>query len=707
MAWREKVTICFIVFLLCSGLMFLIVGLGRFICPRLAVLSPFELSQSINDPWVYAYGRAYQIKELVEMHDKTYGVAKYQFEAVAGGDVSQLFYKNLQFETYCPGLAAPQATWDNIAKRNAPDSTFFPHRANDLTTGVQKPYLEFMARYAKARIAWNFETISKISNRQRNLIVIAGNVYDVTAYFTAQTQFLGPLMQQLFTDFQGKDATQAWTQIARSDADAGAYLQCMNNMFYIGVIDTRQDFKCQLSNYLLLSLSILLVTVIGFKFLAALQIGSMRAPENHDRYVICQVPCYTEGPESLTKTLDSIAAADYATNRKLLVVLCDGLITGSGNDRTTPQIVLDILGNDSTNVPEAYAFESLGEGLAQQNRARIYHGIYEHAGNLTPYIVVVKVGREIEKLKPGNRGKRDSQLILMRFLSRIHFRANMSPMELQLLKIIKSLDMHPRDFEFLLTVDADTVILPDSINKLMSVMVHDSKIAGLCGETLISNPNESWVTMIQVYEYFVSHHISKSFESLFGAVTCLPGCFCLYRIRSSKTNAPILISPVLVKAYAINRVDTLHLKNLLQLGEDRYLTTLLLKHFPGYKTKFDIQAKCYTVVPDQWDVLLSQRRRWINSTVHNLVELLSLEQLCGCCCFSMRFIVLMDLFSTLVQPSGILYIGYLVYSIVATTEVFPVVSLVILCAIYGLQVFIFCLKQEWSQIGWMVIFQII
>jgi chitin synthase len=29
--------------------------------------------------------------------------------------------------------------------------------------------------------------------------------------------------------------------------------------------------------------------------------------------------------------------------------------------------------------------------------------------------------------------------------------------------------------------------------------------------------------MIQVYEYYISHHLSKAFESLFGSVTCLPG----------------------------------------------------------------------------------------------------------------------------------------------------------------------------------------
>ena len=59
-----------------------------------------------------------------------------------------------------------------------------------------------------------------------------------------------------------------------------------------------------------------------------------------------------------------------------------------------------------------------------------------------------------------------------------------------------------------------------------------------------------------------------------------------------------------------------------------------------YKMKVCLEAKAFTIAPDDWKVLMSQRRRWINSTVHNLAELLMVEKLCGFCCFSMRFIVM-------------------------------------------------------------------
>ena len=167
--------------------------------------------------------------------------------------------------------------------------------------------------------------------------------------------------------------------------------------------------------------------------------------------------------------------------------------------------------------------------------------------------------------------------------------------------------------------------------------------------------------MIQVYEYYISHHLSKAFESLFGSVTCLPGCFSLYRVRTADKGRPIIISSRIIEEYAEPNVDTLHKKNLFSLGEDRYLTTLLMKHFPTFKTKFCADAVAHTLAPESWRVLFSQRRRWINSTIHNLCELAILPELLGFCCFSLRFFVLLDLVGTVVSSvAAILYLGFFV-----------------------------------------------
>lgn len=178
----------------------------------------------------------------------------------------------------------------------------------------------------------------------------------------------------------------------------------------------------------------------------------------------------------------------------------------------------------------------------------------------------------------------------------------------------------------------------------------------------------------------------------------------MYRLRTADKGRPLIISDKMVKEYADNDVDTLHKKNLLSLGEDRYLTTLMTKHFPTMSYKFIPDAYASTAAPETWSVLLSQRRRWINSTVHNLVELAALKDLCGFCCFSMRFVVLVDLLGTVILPATCVYLAYLIYRIASHTGPFPLISICILAGVYGLQAIIFIVKRQWQHIGWMIIY---
>lgn len=236
---------------------------------------------------------------------------------------------------------------------------------------------------------------------------------------------------------------------------------------------------------------------------------------------------------------------------------------------------------------------------------------------------------------------------------------------------------------------------------MISSFLSDTRIIALCGETGLNNAKQSFTTMIQVYEYFISHNLAKAFESLFGSVTCLPGCFSMYRIRAADTGKPLFVSKEVVETYAVIRVDTLHMKNLLHLGEDRYLTTLLLKHHPRYKTKYLSTAHAWTIAPDAWSVLLSQRRRWINSTLHNLAELIPMQQLCGFCCFSMRFIVFIDLLSTIIQPVTVVYLVYLIVQAATATssDKIPLFAFILMACVYGLQAVIFIVRRKWDMVG--------
>ncbi|SCU98135.1 LAMI_0F13190g1_1 [Lachancea mirantina] len=438
-------------------------------------------------------------------------------------------------------------------------------------------------------------------------------------------------------------------------------------------------------------------------------------------HTICFVTCYSEDEKAIRTTLDSLATTDYPNSHKLLMIVCDGLIKGSGNDMTTPDIVLGMM-EDFIIPPEQvepHSYVAVASGVKRHNMAKIYGGFYKYDKETigpdlqqkVPMVIIVKCGTPDEQasLKPGNRGKRDSQVILMSFLQRITFDERMTVFEYELLKAIWQVTGLMSDFyELVLMVDADTKVFPDSLTHMAAEMVKDPEIMGLCGETKIANKRDSWVTWIQVFEYYISHHQAKAFESVFGSVTCLPGCFSMYRIKSPKGSdgywVPIIANPDIVERYSDNDTGNLHKKNLLLLGEDRFLSSLMLKTFPKRKQIFVPKAACKTVVPDRFKVLLSQRRRWINSTVHNLMELVLIKDLCGTFCFSMQFVIGIELLGTMVLPLAISFTVYVVIFAIVSKPT-PIITLVLLAIILGLPgLLIVVTATRWSYLGWMAIY---
>lgn len=439
-------------------------------------------------------------------------------------------------------------------------------------------------------------------------------------------------------------------------------------------------------------------------------------------HAMCLVTCYSEGEDGIRTTLDSIAMTDYPNSHKTIVVICDGMIKGKGEDYSTPEIVLRMMKDPIVphDAVKSFSYVAVATGSKRHNMAKVYAGFYDYGESSVvprdkqqrvPMMIIVKTGTPAESkvAKPGNRGKRDSQIILMAFLQKVMFDERMTELEFEMFNGLWNVTGIPPDFyEVVLMVDADTKVFPDSLTHMISAMVKDPEVMGLCGETKIANKTESWVTMIQVFEYFISHHQSKSFESVFGGVTCLPGCFSMYRIKAPKGGqnywVPILANPDVVEHYSENVVDTLHKKNLLLLGEDRYLSTLMLKTFPKRKQVFVPQAVCKTVVPEKFRVLLSQRRRWINSTVHNLFELMLVRDLCGTFCFSMQFVVFIELVGTLVLPAAIAFTFYVVISSIVNKPV-QVIPLVLLALILGLPgVLIIVTAHRLVYVLWMFIY---
>lgn len=100
-------------------------------------------------------------------------------------------------------------------------------------------------------------------------------------------------------------------------------------------------------------------------------------------FAVCLVTCYSEGEDSIRTTLDAISKTTYSDARKLMFVVCDGMITGAGEKRSTPDLCVSLLDADPRfGEPIPMTYGSVGTGAKGQNRAMVYAGHYSACSSL-------------------------------------------------------------------------------------------------------------------------------------------------------------------------------------------------------------------------------------------------------------------------------------------------------------------------------------
>ncbi|RKP40394.1 chitin synthase-domain-containing protein, partial [Dimargaris cristalligena] len=727
-AWREKFALCFIICLICAAVVYLTLFFTTTFCRSTDVQvqdNVLEISPGMTNTVNYL-GRAYTITPENYPRDP---------KPTAGEDLTNLFVRVQP--TDCQSFEQKYAAvrLDTCDANNGLGGCPFP----TITDAIAQGWIKDEVRL----IGWGWDNVSKGS------FVVDGNVLNLTPYLNITTNPItdDPVDQaiRIAAEYDHFDATLLFY---RTDS-LKALIPCLTQKYFAGKLakSTMGCFAVNLFNYVALVVILGLVLIkffmaLTFSWILSFQLVRRKtgakpimassstpwAKKNNttsgaiiqsdaasdELFTLLLVTCYSEGEDSIRTTVESLASTDYSDSRKLLFIIADGMITGSGNDRSTPEICVDLIEVDPLFAdPQPCSYIAIADGGKQLNMAKVYAGHYPYKNRRIPTVVVVKCGGPAEQDKPkaGNRGKRDSQIILMNFFSRVIYNDRMTPLDYDLFRKVHHLmGVTPDLFEIVLMVDADTKVYPDSLRLLVNCMNNDPLIMGLCGETKIANKRESWVTWIQVYEYYISHHLGKAFESVFGGVTCLPGCFCMYRLKAPKGESdwvPIITKPEIIQEYSQNVVHTLHEKNLLLLGEDRFLTTLMLRNFPHRKMMFMPQAVCKTVVPDEFKVLLSQRRRWINSTIHNLMELVLVRNLCGTFCFSMQFVVFLDLTGTVVLPVAIAMTFVLLVQLFRTAydsfaSYLPLIMLFAVLFLPGILILI--TTRKWIYLAWMFVY---
>ncbi|KAJ3254729.1 hypothetical protein HK103_006881 [Boothiomyces macroporosus] len=757
-AWREKIALCFIAFLMMASTIFVLLFMPNLLCPESLLQNTVPINAYGG---VVIFGNMYLSTTMFPPYNTLFEQTSSSFSGI---DVSAVFqadpiascsdnavslYSFSKVQSLCQQNNNCLDLNDLVQNQNLTLYTQITGFQNKLVTVSPKP-------------AYDWSDVI-----QRNLVVYQTNVLNFQPYFS---QFPDPIKGDPVDALIRKAQTlnDMTHLMAQSKVATGIVADCLIQKYTVGTLNNL-PMSCILSKLFVYTIAAIILTILFSKFIMALLFDwfvsarlarnptsehmvsefALKSPSHQSEpllgdgiqvlrgsvltmdsettvekvqagelYTACLVTCYSEGRESLKNTLDSLAKTDYDDRKKLLFVIADGLVKGSGNEYTTPEILIRMMHHSKKfgKDPEPKQYVAIATGSKQLNMAKVYCGTYNVDGHMVPMVLIVKCGTPEEQgsAKPGNRGKRDSQLILMNFFSRVTLNDRMTPLDYDLFtKINHVAGVTPDFYETVLMVDADTMVDTMSLHYLINAVQNDPLINGLCGETRIANKKQSWVTMIQVFEYFISHGMGKAFESLFGGVTCLPGCFCMWRIKSTNKDGltiPVIGNPDIIEQYSTNEVFTLHDKNLLLLGEDRFLTTIMLRQFPLRKTIYVPKAFCKTVVPDDFKTLLSQRRRWINSTIHNLMELVLVDALCGTFCFSMQFLVFMDLLSTAVMPAGLISTYYLIFSTIAkappiTDNITNAVMTISMVLVIFLPAFIVLLTgRRLSYIGWMLIY---
>ena len=139
--------------------------------------------------------------------------------------------------------------------------------------------------------------------------------------------------------------------------------------------------------------------------------------------------------------------------------------------------------------------------------------------------------------------------------------------------------------EIYVGIDADTVIAPDAISKLIPHF-EDPLIGAVAGNAKVGNRVNLW-TRWQALEYITSQNFERRALDLFNVVTVVPGAIGAWRTAPVKE----------IGGYPVNTV-----------AEDADLTMGLLEH--KFKVVYEDRSLAFTEAPIDAKGLMRQRFRW-------------------------------------------------------------------------------------------------
>ncbi|CRK38035.1 hypothetical protein BN1723_015284 [Verticillium longisporum] len=328
-------------------------------------------------------------------------------------------------------------------------------------------------------------------------------------------------------------------------------------------------------------------------------------PESPERFVML-LPCYNETLGELTRSLDSlIAQKNIDDHPRTIFIVVDGNVKGPGMEKTTQQYLLE-------DILEPGPFRTFENGYRARDGlfmpTKVQTGFYKGI----PYVFVGK---------RYNQGKRDSLCFARSFIYHYQVRsANVMTMfNNDLFEYIGNAFMQHglEHIEYLVGMDADTVFDQFCIWEMIREIRKNPKLVGVCGHVCVDYDGSNWGlwSLYQSVEYSQTQGLRRLFQSrITGKVNCLPGCCQLIKVDQATFGDEVLRERF---GYCPkpNDIMTMHIMG--NYSEDSIHASIIFSLFPKRQTAQALRAKAFTIVPQNWTVFLSQRKRWALGSITN------------------------------------------------------------------------------------------
>lgn len=322
--------------------------------------------------------------------------------------------------------------------------------------------------------------------------------------------------------------------------------------------------------------------------------------------MVLLLPCYNETHEELTRSLDSLVTqADIDSHPRAIFIVVDGNARGPGMTKTTQDYLLE----DILEAGQTRRFENgyrARDGLFMPVKVQTghYKGI--------PYVFVGKTY---------NQGKRDSlcfaRSLLYHFKMRSENIVTMFNKDLYEYVGNSFVQFGVDTVDFLVGMDADTVFDKYCVREMLREIRQDPNLVGVCGHVCVDFDGK-WFSPWSLYqsvEYSQTQGLRRMFQSrITGKVNCLPGCCQLIRVDES-TFGDAVLRDRFGYCPKPNDIMTQHIMG--NYSEDSIHASIIFSLHPDKLTAQALRAKAYTIVPQNWKVFLSQRKRWALGSISN------------------------------------------------------------------------------------------